>query len=88
MISVMQAISHVVMLSGMAHSFIKTLHKIGFGYSMNIIFLTLPIKWSILMYQSASARSYLNDKYCKFTGNVEITHNNFTRNIFELVLLL
>ena len=55
---------------------------------MNIMFLTLPIKWSILMYQSASARSYLNDKYCKFTGNVEITHNNFTRNIFELVLLL
>ena len=38
MISVMIAISHVVMLSRMAHSHssIKTLHKIGFGYSIDI----------------------------------------------------
>ena len=33
MISVMLAISHVVMLSRMAQSSFKTLHKIGFGYS-------------------------------------------------------
>ena len=33
MISVMLAISQVVMLSRMAQSSIKTLHKIGFGYS-------------------------------------------------------
>ena len=32
MISVMLAISHVVMLSRMAQSSFKTLHKIGFGY--------------------------------------------------------
>ena len=53
MISVMLAISHVVMLSRMAKSSIKTLHKIGFGYSIDIVFLTFPIKSSILMYQSA-----------------------------------
>ena len=35
MISVMLAISHVVMLSRMAHSSFKTLHKIGFGYSID-----------------------------------------------------
>ena len=32
MISVMLAMSHVVMLSRMAQSSFKTLHKIGFGY--------------------------------------------------------
>ena len=63
MISVMLAISHVVMLSRMAQSSFTTLHKIGFGYSIDIFFLTFPIKWSILMYQSASVRPYLNDKY-------------------------
>ena len=51
MISVMLAISHVVMLSRIAHSSI-------------------------------------NDKYWSFAENVELTHSNFTRNIFELVLLL
>ena len=58
MISVMLAISHVVMLSRMAHSScsINTLHKIDFGYSIDISFLTFPIKWSILVYQSASVR--------------------------------
>ena len=40
------------------------------------------------MYQSASVRPYLNDKYSKFEENIELTHNNFTRNIFELVVLL
>ena len=59
MISVMLAISHVVMLSRLAQSSIKTLHKIDFGYSIDIFFLTFPIKWSILMYQSASVRPYL-----------------------------
>ena len=49
MISVMLAISHVVMLSRMAQSSFKTLHKIGFGYSIDIFFLTFPIRWSILM---------------------------------------
>ena len=44
MISVMLAISHVVMLSRIAQSSIKTLHNIGFGYSIDITFLTLPIK--------------------------------------------
>ena len=34
MISVMLAISHVVMLSRMAQSSNNTLHKIGFGYSI------------------------------------------------------
>ena len=63
MISVMLAISHVVMLSRIAHSSIDTLHKIDFGYSIDFFFLTFPIKWSILMYQSASVRPYLNDKY-------------------------
>ena len=64
MISVMLAISHVVMLTRMAQSSFRTLHKIGFGYSIDLfIFLTFPIKWSILMYQSASVRPYLNDKY-------------------------
>ena len=38
MISVMLAISHVVMLSGMAQSTFKTLPKIGFGYSIDIFF--------------------------------------------------
>ena len=47
MISVMLAISHVVMLSRMAQSSFKTLHKIGFGYSIDIFFLTFPIRWSI-----------------------------------------
>ena len=37
MISVMLAISHVVMLSRMAQSSFKTLHKIGFGYSIDSI---------------------------------------------------
>ena len=63
MISVMLTISHVVMLSRMAQSSFKTLHKKGFGYSIDIFFLTFHIKWSILMYQSASVRPYLNDKY-------------------------
>ena len=46
MISVMLAISHVVMLSRMAQSSIKTLHKIGFGYSLvyKHFFLNFPIK--------------------------------------------
>ena len=38
MISVMLAISHVVMLSRIAHSSINTLHKIDFGYSIDIFF--------------------------------------------------
>ena len=38
MILVMLAISHVVMLSRMAHSSINTLHEIDFGYSMDIFF--------------------------------------------------
>ena len=38
MTSVMLAISHVVMLSCMAHSSINTLHKIDFGYSIDIFF--------------------------------------------------
>ena len=59
MISVMPAISHVVMLSRMAPSSIKALHKIGFGYSIDIFFLTFTIKWSILIYQSASVKPYL-----------------------------
>ena len=63
MISVMLAISHVVMLPRIAHSSINTLHKIDFGYSIDIFFQTFPIKWSILKYQSASVRPYLNDKY-------------------------
>ena len=63
MISVMLAISHVVMLLRIAHNSINTLNKIDFGYSIDIFFLTFPIKWSILMYQSASVRPYLNDKY-------------------------
>ena len=36
MISVMLATSHLVMLSRMAQSSIKTLHKIGFGYGIDI----------------------------------------------------
>ena len=46
MISVMLAISYVVMLSRMTqcHSSINTLHKIDFGYSIDIFFLTFPIK--------------------------------------------
>ena len=44
MISVMLAISHVVMLSRMAQSSFKTLHKIGFGYSNRHFFLIFPIK--------------------------------------------
>ena len=64
MISVMLAISHVVILSRIAHdSSINTLHKIDFGYSIDIFFLTFPITWSILMYQSTSVRPYLNDNY-------------------------
>ena len=63
MISVMLAISHVVMLSRMARSSFKTFHTIDFGYSIDIFFLTFHIKWSILMCQSASVRQYLNDKY-------------------------
>ena len=38
MISVMLAILHVVMFSGMAHSSINTLHTIDFGYSIDIFF--------------------------------------------------
>ena len=42
MISVMLAISHVVMFSRMAQSSFKTLHKIGFGYIylllLNVLF--------------------------------------------------
>ena len=49
MISVILAISHVVMLSRMHRAPLKQ---------------TFPIKWSILIYQSAYAvRPYLNDKY-------------------------
>ena len=44
MISVMLAISHVVILSRIAHCSINTLHKIDFGYSIDIFFLTFPIK--------------------------------------------
>ena len=76
------------MLSRMAQSSFKTLHKVGFGYSVDIFFLTFPIKWSILMYQSASVWPYLNDKYRKFEEHVELTHNNYICNIFELVVLL
>ena len=65
MISGMLAISHVVMLSRMAQSSFKTLHKIGFGYSIDIFFLTFPIKWSILMYQSASVSQCF---YFSFNG--------------------
>ena len=36
MISVVLALSHVVMLSRIAHSSINTLHKIDFGYSIDI----------------------------------------------------
>ena len=36
MISVMLAISHVVMLSRMVQSSIKTLQKIDFGYRLDI----------------------------------------------------
>ena len=36
MISVMLAISHIVMLSRMAQSSFETLHKIGFEYSIDI----------------------------------------------------
>ena len=57
----MLAMSHVVMLSRMAQSSIKTLHKIDFGYSLDIFSLTFPIKWSILMYQSASVRPFLSN---------------------------
>ena len=63
MISVMLAISHVVMLSRMAQSSFKTLHKIGFGYSIDILFLTFPIKWSTLMYQLASDKIQASVKY-------------------------
>ena len=38
MISVMLAILHVVMLSRMAQSSIKPLHKIDFRYSIDIFF--------------------------------------------------
>ena len=38
MISVMLAMSHVVILSRIAHSSINTLHKIDFGYSIDIFF--------------------------------------------------
>ena len=38
MVSVMLTISHVVMLSRMAQSSIKTLHKLGFEYSIDIFF--------------------------------------------------
>ena len=38
MMSVMVAISNVVMLSRMAQSSIKTLHKTGLGYSIDIFF--------------------------------------------------
>ena len=47
MISVMLAISHDVMLLRMAQSSFKTLHKIGFGYSKDIFFLTFPIEWEM-----------------------------------------
>ena len=40
------------------------------------------------MHQSASGRPYLNGKYWYFIETVELTHNNFTPNIFELVLFL
>ena len=63
MISVMLTVSHIVIVTYGTELLIKTLHKIGFGYSINIFFLTFSIKWSILMYQSASVRPYLNDKY-------------------------
>ena len=43
MISVMLAISHVVMLSRMVQSSFKTLHKIDFGYSIDNFFLTFPL---------------------------------------------
>ena len=43
MISVMLAISHVVMLSRMAQSSFKTLHNIGFGYSIDIFFQLFPL---------------------------------------------
>ena len=38
MISVMLAISHVVMLLRIAHSSNNTLHKIDFGYSIDFFF--------------------------------------------------
>ena len=43
MISVMLAISHVVMLSRMAQSSFKTLHKIGLGYSIDIFKKLFPL---------------------------------------------
>ena len=54
MISVMLSLSHVVMLSRMAQSSIKTLHKVGFGYSIDNYFLAFPLKCAITMYRLPS----------------------------------
>ena len=46
MISVMLAISHVVMLSHLAQSSFKTLHKIDFGYSIHFFYINVPVSFS------------------------------------------
>ena len=77
MISVMLAIPYVIMLSRIAHRSINTLHKIDFGYSIDI-FLTFPIKLSILIYWSIGQ----DTSPCTPPPLLQVDQNFLTQKIF------
>ena len=61
--SLLSALSHKDVLSRIAQSSLRTQHNTGCGCNNTIFFLTLPKRSSKDVYQSATIRPNLNDRY-------------------------